>query len=119
MNKQFIWKGASFRNNRPPDGGRVSALAAGRGAPARVKARRGRVFVQMPPIRRRLRAAAFVLVGLAAAGAPALAQNEASNTIGPPQLKDFSLPGQRTTPPAATPPPATTTPPAAAPRTPS
>jgi hypothetical protein len=72
----------------------------------------------MPPIRRRLRAAALILIGLASAGAPALAQNETSNTIGPPQLKDFSLPGQRTTPPAATPTPATTNPPAAAPRTP-
>ncbi|HYG48081.1 MAG TPA: hypothetical protein VD846_09080 [Allosphingosinicella sp.] len=72
----------------------------------------------MPPIRRRLRAAAIVITGLAAAGAPALAQNETSNTIGPPQLKDFSLPGQRTTPPATTPPPATSTPPIAAPRTP-
>jgi LPXTG-motif cell wall-anchored protein len=77
----------------------------------------------MPPIRRRLRAAALILSGLAAAGAPALAQNEASNSIGPPQLKDFSLPGQRTTPPAA-PVPAPRTPvaepaapPAAAPAT--
>jgi LPXTG-motif cell wall-anchored protein len=71
----------------------------------------------MSPNRRRLRAAAFILYGLAAAGAPALAQNETSNTIGPPQLKDFTLPGQRTTPPAETPPPATTTtpPPAATP----
>jgi hypothetical protein len=68
----------------------------------------------MPPIRRRLRAAAFILFGLAAAGTGALAQ-ETSNTIGPPQLKDFTLPGQRTTPPAATPPPATATPPAAPP----
>ncbi len=74
----------------------------------------------MPPTRRRLRAAAFVLFGLAAAGAPALAQNEStsSNTIGPPQLKDFSLPGQRTTPPADTPPAPAAQPPAAAPRTP-
>jgi hypothetical protein len=73
----------------------------------------------MSPIRRRLRAAAFIFSGLAAAGAPALAQNETSNTIGPPQLKDFSLPGQRTTPPAATPTPVPTpAPPAAAPRTP-
>lgn len=71
----------------------------------------------MSPNRRRLRAAAFILFGLAAAGAPALAQNETSNSIGPPQLKDFSLPGQRTTPPAATP-PATTPPPTAEPRTP-
>ena len=73
----------------------------------------------MPPIRRRLRAAALILSGLAAAGAPALAQNETSNTIGPPQLKDFSLPGQRTTPPA-TPAPApdpAPRPPAAEPRT--
>ncbi len=68
----------------------------------------------MSPNRRRLRAAAFVLYGLAAAGMPALAQNEASNTIGNPQLKDFSLPGQRTTPPATPPPSRTTAPPAAA-----
>jgi hypothetical protein len=68
----------------------------------------------MPPFSRRLRAAAFVLYGLAAAGAPALAQNETSNTIGPPQLKDFTLPGQRTTPPATPPPSTTTTPPPAA-----
>jgi LPXTG-motif cell wall-anchored protein len=59
----------------------------------------------MPPFSRRLRAAAFVLYGLAAAGTAALAQNE-SSTIGNPQLKDFTLPGQRTTPPA-TPPPST------------
>jgi hypothetical protein len=65
----------------------------------------------MPRRRRRLRAAAFILYGLAAAGSAALAQNETSNTIGPPQLKDFSLPGQRTTPPA-------TVPPATPPRTP-
>ncbi|MGZ8329016.1 MAG: hypothetical protein ACXWUV_16070 [Allosphingosinicella sp.] len=71
----------------------------------------------MPPIRRRLRAAAFILSGLAAAGAPALAQNETSNTIGPPQLKDFSLPGQRTTPPVTPAPVPTTRPPVAAPRT--
>jgi LPXTG-motif cell wall-anchored protein len=72
----------------------------------------------MPPIRRRLRAAAFILSALAAAGAPALAQNETANTIGPPQLKDFSLPGQRTTPPATTPPAPAATPPVAAPRVP-
>jgi LPXTG-motif cell wall-anchored protein len=72
----------------------------------------------MPPIRRRLRAAAFILLGLAAAGAPALAQNETSNTIGPPQLKDFSLPGQRTTPPATPAPVPVARPPAAEPQTP-
>ncbi|HEX8448216.1 MAG TPA: hypothetical protein VF652_01375 [Allosphingosinicella sp.] len=71
----------------------------------------------MPPIRRRLRAAAASLWVLAAAGAPALAQNEASNAIGPPQLKDFSLPGERTTPPA-TPAPTPAPPPAPAPRLP-
>jgi len=71
----------------------------------------------MPPIRRRFRAAAFILSGLAAAGAPALAQNETSNSIGPPQLKDFSLPGQRTTPPA-TPTPVPAPPTTAQPRTP-
>ncbi|HEU0099169.1 MAG TPA: hypothetical protein VFQ67_10385 [Allosphingosinicella sp.] len=59
-----------------------------------------------------------MLSALAAAGAPALAQNETSNTIGPPQLRDFSLPGQRTTPPATpTPAPAAETP-VAPPRTP-
>ncbi|HEX8240412.1 MAG TPA: hypothetical protein VF574_11800 [Allosphingosinicella sp.] len=68
----------------------------------------------MPPIRRRFRAAAFVCLGLASAGTPALAQNETSNTIGPPQLRDFSLPGQRTTPPAtATPVPTAVQPPPA------
>jgi hypothetical protein len=103
--------------NLPPRRGRISALAAGLDARPEIKARAGRVFVPMPPIRRRLRAAAFVFLGLAAAGAPALAQNETANTIGPPQLKDFTLPGQRTTPPA-TPPPATTPPPVAVPRTP-
>jgi LPXTG-motif cell wall-anchored protein len=74
----------------------------------------------MPPIRRRLRAAALILFGLAAAGAPALAQNESTtgNTIGPPQLKDFSLPGQRTTPPATATPAPAVQPPVAAPRTP-
>jgi MYXO-CTERM domain-containing protein len=72
----------------------------------------------MPPIRRRLRAAAFLLSGLAAAGAPALAQNETSNSIGPPQLKDFSLPGQRTTPPATPSPAPVSRPPVEAPRTP-
>jgi hypothetical protein len=69
----------------------------------------------MPPLRRRLRAAAFMPLALAAAGTAALAQNESANTIGPPQLRDFTLPGQRTTPPAATPPaPSPTPPPAAA-----
>jgi hypothetical protein len=74
----------------------------------------------MPPLSRRLRAAAFILYGLAAAGTAALAQ-ETSNTIGPPQLKDFTLPGQRTTPPVTirpappTSPPATTPPPRSAP----
>ncbi|HYD38163.1 MAG TPA: hypothetical protein VEA60_11150 [Allosphingosinicella sp.] len=68
----------------------------------------------MPSFSRRLRAAAVIALGLAAAGTQALAQNETSNTIGNPQLKDFTLPGQRTTPPAAVPPPVTTTPPPAA-----
>ena len=72
----------------------------------------------MPPLRRRLRAAAFMLSGLAVAGAPALAQNETSDTIGPPQLKDFSLPGQRTTPPATPAPVPSTQVPASRPRTP-
>ena len=67
----------------------------------------------MPSFSRRLRAAAFIPLVLAAAGTAALAQNE-SSTIGNPQLKDFTLPGQRTTPPVATPPAPTTTPPPAA-----
>jgi hypothetical protein len=75
--------------------------------------------------RRSPRAAAFAFLILAAGGA-ALAQE--TNTIGPAQLKDFQLPGQRTTPPAQpnpTPPtqtqpqpqpPAATTPPRTEPR---
>ncbi|MFL6846020.1 MAG: LPXTG cell wall anchor domain-containing protein [Allosphingosinicella sp.] len=73
----------------------------------------------MLPIRRRLRAAALILYGLASAGTAALAQD--TNTIGPPQLKGFTLPGQRTTPPATPPPvatpPVTTTSPRTAPAT--
>jgi hypothetical protein len=98
----------------------IRRSAVDSGAAGRVKAPPGRVFASMQPNRRRLWAAAVILYGLAAAGSPALAQNETSNTLGPPQLQDFTLPGQRTTPPAATPPPSTTTapPPAApAPRT--
>jgi hypothetical protein len=44
--------------------------------------------------RRRLMVAALTGMTLAAAGAPAFAQ-ETSNTLGPPQLKDFRLPGER------------------------
>jgi hypothetical protein len=70
----------------------------------------------MTPPRRRPRAAAFLLFGLAAAGTGALAQE--TNTIGPPQLKDYSLPGRRTVP-AASPAPGPTpaTPPRIAPST--
>jgi hypothetical protein len=69
----------------------------------------------MSNIRRRsLRAAAFASFAILLSGSPVLAQE--TNTIGPPQLRDFQLPGQRTTPPATPPAPApTTTVPAPAP----
>ncbi|MEA3017978.1 MAG: hypothetical protein QOI38_2700, partial [Sphingomonadales bacterium] len=51
----------------------------------------------MSKSRRRLPAAAFAVLTLAAAGAPARAQE--GNVVGPPQLRDFQLPGERRTPP--------------------
>jgi hypothetical protein len=48
-------------------------------------------------------AAAFAFMILAAAAGSAVAQE--SQTVGPEQLKDFQLPGTRTTPPAQTTPP--------------
>jgi hypothetical protein len=42
--------------------------------------------------------AAFILAVAASWGVPLLAQQ--TNTIGPAELRDFRLPGQRTTPPA-------------------
>jgi hypothetical protein len=64
--------------------------------------------------RRSLRAAASAvsIAALAVAAPPAAAQDNA--TVGPPQLRDFRLPGQRTTPPAQAPTPAPTPPPAQA-----
>ncbi len=56
----------------------------------------------MPTNRRSLSGAALGALILGLTGAAALAQE--SNTVGPPALKDFQLPGQRTTPPAPTPP---------------
>ncbi|MEA3037146.1 MAG: hypothetical protein QOH04_2923 [Sphingomonadales bacterium] len=74
--------------------------------------------------RRSLRAAACAPL-IAALAAGAASAQETNTVVGPPQLKDFQLPGQRTTPPAATPPvsqprpavppPARAAPPAAAP----
>ena len=59
--------------------------------------------------------AALTGMTLAAAGAPARAQ-ETSNTLGPPQLKDFRLPGQRQAAPREQPvAPAPAAPPAPAP----
>ena len=49
--------------------------------------------------RRRLPVAALTAVAFAASAAPAFAQ-EAGNALGPPQLRDFQLPGERRTPPA-------------------
>jgi hypothetical protein len=77
--------------------------------------------------RRSLRAAAcapLIAAALAIGAAGAVWAQDTNSVVGPPQLKDFQLPGQRTTPPAATPPaprpqpaptPARSTPPAAAP----
>src|SRR3954470_16762018 len=48
---------------------------------------------------RRLSVAAFAALALGAATSLAAQDN---STVGPPQLKDFRLPGQRTTPPATT-----------------
>jgi hypothetical protein len=53
----------------------------------------------MPNRRRRLSVAAFAAFALGVTSAPLVAQD--TNTIGPPQLKDYRLPGQRTTPPPA------------------
>jgi hypothetical protein len=50
----------------------------------------------MPNNRRSLGGAAFGALILGSVGAAALAQE--TNTVGPPALKDFQLPGQRTTP---------------------
>ncbi|HEX8643010.1 MAG TPA: hypothetical protein VF702_03760 [Allosphingosinicella sp.] len=65
--------------------------------------------------RRRLEVAVLTGLTLAATGAPALAQ-ESGNTLGPPQLKDFRLPGERRAAPRqqpVAPTPAPTPPPAA------
>jgi hypothetical protein len=53
--------------------------------------------------RRSLRAAACAPL-IAALAAGAVSGQETNTVVGPPQLKDFQLPGRRTTPPAATPP---------------
>lgn len=68
---------------------------------------------KMLNIRRLLGAARALPLLLAAWAAGAAAQD--TNTVGPPQLRDFTLPGRRTTPPAQVqpqpaPPPAATTP---------
>ena len=66
--------------------------------------------------RRGLRAAAFAFCLAVSGGAGALAQEaQKAETVGPPALKDFQLPGQRTTPPAEPPPPVRTEPAAPAP----
>jgi outer membrane biosynthesis protein TonB len=57
--------------------------------------------------RRSLRAAAcapLIAAALAIGAAGAVWAQDTNSVVGPPQLKDFQLPGQRTTPPAATPP---------------
>ena len=52
----------------------------------------------MLKFRRRAPAAALTALALAAAGAPSFAQE--GNTLGPPQIRDFQLKGERRTPPA-------------------
>jgi hypothetical protein len=75
----------------------------------------------MMNLSRNRRAAALGL--LLAAAWPAALPAQDTNTVGNPQLRDFQLPGQRTTPPAPVQPPAATAPatprppPAAAPAT--
>jgi hypothetical protein len=66
----------------------------------------------MLDLRRSLRAAATAALAAAGVAMPALAQqaqpaqpSQPADTVGPPVLKDFQLPGQRTTPPAAQPQP--------------
>jgi hypothetical protein len=57
--------------------------------------------------RRSLRAAAcapLIAAALVTGAAGAVWAQDTNSVVGPPQLKDFQLPGQRTTPPAATPP---------------
>ncbi|HYJ31330.1 MAG TPA: hypothetical protein VEW25_13450 [Allosphingosinicella sp.] len=51
----------------------------------------------MLKLRRHVPAAALAVLSLAATGGPALAQE--SNSVGPPQLRDFQLPGERRSPP--------------------
>ena len=69
----------------------------------------------MPKFRRRLPAAFFAVLTLAAAGTPLRAQE--GNVVGPPQLRDFQLPGERRTPvrPQQVQPQPAQTPPAAQP----
>src|SRR5688572_8904691 len=70
---------------------------------------------------RRRRLSVAVLTVFAATGAPLAAQetNSAAPTVvGPPQLKDFRLPGQRTTPPPQTQPATQPQTPQATPRAP-
>jgi hypothetical protein len=57
--------------------------------------------------RRSLRAAAcapLIAAALATGAAGAALAQDTNSVVGPPQLKDFQLPGRRTTPPAAIPP---------------
>ena len=49
----------------------------------------------MLKFRRTVPAAAFAVLSLAAAGAPARAQEGNTVSVGPPQLRDFQLPGER------------------------
>jgi len=73
----------------------VVAMPEPRLARAREIKRRSSGEAKMLKLRRSLPAAFFAVLTLAAAGAPVRAQE--GNLVGPPQLRDFQLPGERRT----------------------
>ncbi|MEA3060601.1 MAG: hypothetical protein QOJ94_382 [Sphingomonadales bacterium] len=83
-----------------PAGGAALDSGAATGVNGR---REGKPQANMLKRRRSLRAAACAPL-IAALAAGAVWAQDTNSVVGPPQLKDFQLPGQRTTPPAATPP---------------
>src|SRR3954447_15481149 len=102
---------------RPAAGGALDS-----GAATRVNGlREGKPQANMLKRRRSLRAAAcapLIAAALATGAAGAVSTQDTNSVVGPPQLKDFQLPGRRTTPPPPPPPapqPHPAAPPAAAP----
>jgi hypothetical protein len=85
-----------------------AAAGAGRVGPPGVKSGRQKdVTPKMLKTRRLFGAARLLPLTLAVWSGAAAAQQD-TNTVGSPQLRDFSLPGTRTPPPVQTPPPAAT-----------